>query len=183
MAGPAAGQRSGMSTPADLLLDGYGRLPDLVRAAGDGLSTEQLAAQLDPGANTVGWLLWHLARVEDESVAEAFGSERIWTAQGWSARFGLPFAEDDFGYGHSSEQVAAVRVESADLLIGYYDAVSVRTREHVSMVTGDDLDRVLDSSYDPSVTLGVRLVSVLEDAQQHVGQAALIRGILQRTGR
>lgn len=173
----------GMSTPADLLLDGYGRLPDLVRAAGAGLSAEQLAAQLDPDANTVGWLLWHLARLEDESVAGAFGSERVWTAQGWSERFDLPFPDDDFGYGHSSEQVAAVRVKSADLLTGYYEAVSTRTLEHVSMVSGDDLDRVLDSSYDPPVTLGVRLVSVLEDAQQHVGQAALIQGILQRAGR
>ena len=50
----------------------------------------------------------------------------------------------------------------------------------VSGVTDADLSRVVDEAWDPPVTLGVRLVSVISDGLQHAGQAAFIRGILRR---
>jgi hypothetical protein len=58
--------------------------------------------------------------------------------------------------------------------------VHATTQAFVATLTGADLDRVVDSAWDPPVTLGVRLVSVVADDLQHVGQAAYIRGILQR---
>ena len=170
-----------MSSPADLLLDGFGRFPELVQGAVEGLGADQLTHRLDPEANTIAWLIWHLARVEDLSLAEAFGGEQAWDSGGWADRFDLPFGPDDIGYGHDAEQVAAVRVGSPDLLLGYYAEVSRRTAEHLRFVTAEDLDRVVDRSYDPPVTLGVRLVSVLEDVAQHVGQAALLRGVITRS--
>jgi hypothetical protein len=169
-------------TPTEVLLELFGRLPDLVESAVDGLSADRLAARVDPDANSVGWLVWHLARVEDDHVAEASGVEQRWTADGWAERFDLPVDVDDIGYGHSSEQVGSVRVASADLLTGYYAAVHRQTLAQLSMLSGDDLDRVVDQSFDPPVTLGVRLVSVMQDVLQHAGQAALLRGVLERSG-
>jgi hypothetical protein len=166
-------------TPSEVLLEAYERLPGLVEAAVRGLSVDQLATRLDPEANTIGWLIWHLTRVQDDHVASAFGTEQVWTSQDWAERFALPFDVREHGYGHTAEQVAAVRVD-ADLLAGYFGAVHAQTRSLLASVTGDELDRVVDDSYDPPVTLGVRLVSVLEDDLQHVGQAALIRGVLGR---
>lgn len=168
-------------SPADLLLDGFGRFDELVEAAVDGLTEDQLTRRLDPEANTLAWLVWHLARVEDISVADAFGAEQVWLSDGWTEHFELPFGPDDMGYGHDVDQVAAVRVGSSDLLTGYYRDVARRTAEHLRFITADDLDRVVDRSYDPPVTLGVRLVSVLEDVAQHVGQAAFLRGIVTRS--
>ncbi|WP_143671920.1 DUF664 domain-containing protein, partial [Streptomyces caniscabiei] len=81
-------------------------------------------------------------------------------------------------YGHGAAQVAAVRVASGDLLTGYFDAVHERTLEYVRGLGPDDLDRVVDERWTPAVTLGVRLVSVLADDLQHVGQAAYVRGLL-----
>nr|WP_284290675.1 DUF664 domain-containing protein [Angustibacter aerolatus] len=83
----------------------------------------------------------------------------------------------DTGYGHSAEQVAAVRAPS-DLLAGYAEAVSQRTLEYVQSLTDDDLERVVDTRWDPPVTLGVRLASVVGDDLQHLGQAAYARGLL-----
>jgi hypothetical protein len=166
-------------TPAEVLLEAYERLPGLVDAAVHGLSLEQLTARLDPEANTISWLVWHLARVQDDHLAGAFGTEQVWTSQGWAGRFALPFDVAVHGYGHTPDQVAAVRVE-AELLMGYFDAVHTQTRTLLSTVSSDELDRVVDDSYDPPVTLGVRLVSVLEDDLQHAGQAAFVRGVLER---
>ncbi len=161
-----------------MLLDGFGRVPELLQAAVDGLTADELNHRVGGRSNSIAWLVWHLARVEDASIAEVFGSEPAWTAAGWYDRFGLPVEASDTGYGHDSEAVDTVRVDSAELLTGYYAAVHERTLEHLRFLGGEDLDRVVDEAYDPPVTLAVRLVSVLEDVLQHVGQAAFARGLM-----
>ena len=98
-------------------------------------------------------------------------------ADGWYDRFGLPFAPEEHGYGHSAEQVAAVQVETA-LLDGYHAAVHDRTIAYVATVDDDELARVVDEAWDPPVTASVRLVSVVGDCMQHLGQAAYVRGML-----
>ncbi|GAA5115491.1 mycothiol transferase [Haloechinothrix salitolerans] len=168
-------------TSAELLTDAFDRVRQIVHDVVDGLSPDQLAYRIDDDdANSIGWLIWHLTRVQDDHVADLAGTEQAWTSQGWIERFALPFDEADIGYGHSSEQVAAVRVESPDLLTDYHDAVYEQTIAYISTLSDDDLPRVIDESWDPPVTVGVRLVSVIGDDMQHAGQAEFIRGILER---
>jgi Protein of unknown function (DUF664) len=167
-------------TSAELLTDAFGRIAETVHEAVEGLTASQLATRLDQDANSIAWLCWHLARVQDDHVAGAFGVPQVWTEYG--KRFELPFAPSDIGYGQSSQQVSQVRVASADVLTGYYDAVHEQTIALVSGITDADLPRVVDENWDPPVTLSVRLVSVISDCLQHAGQAAFIRGILLRAG-
>ncbi|HEY0814575.1 MAG TPA: DUF664 domain-containing protein [Pseudonocardia sp.] len=165
---------------ADLLVDAFDRVRSTVHAVVDGLSVEELHAHLDPDANTIAWLVWHLTRVQDDHVADVAGLEQVYTAQGWAERFALPFSKAEIGYGHSSEEAAAVRVEDPALLVGYYDDVHNQTLRYLRGLTGPDLDRVVDEAYDPPVTLAVRLVSVVDDDLEHAGQAAFVRGVLKR---
>jgi len=165
-------------TSAELLTDAFGRVRETVHEAVEGLSAGQLTARLDEDANSIAWLCWHLARVQDDHVADAFGVEQVWPE--WAARFGLPFGPGATGYGHSSRQVAQVLVPAGDLLTGYHDAVHAQTIGLVAGVTDADLSRIVDERWNPPVTLGVRLVSVISDCLQHAGQAAFIRGILLR---
>ncbi|THA34474.1 DUF664 domain-containing protein [Streptomyces sp. A1277] len=165
---------------ADILTDGYSRIQEAVHAAVEGLRPDDLHARLDDGANSIAWLVWHLTRVQDDHIADAAGTEQIWSAQDWAGRFDLPLPADATGYGQSSEQVGAVRVGSADLLLGYYDAVHDHTLAFVGDLDGHALDRVVDEAWSPPVTLGVRLMSVLSDDLQHAGQAAFVRGVLER---
>ncbi|GAA2991942.1 mycothiol transferase [Streptomyces fulvorobeus] len=165
---------------AGVLADAFERIREAVHTAVDGLRPEDLNARLDEGANSISWLVWHLTRVQDDHVADAAGAEQVWLSQGWASRFGLPFADEATGYGHSSDQVAEVRVESAELLLDYYDAVHERSVAFVRGLDGRALERVVDENWSPPVTLGVRLVSVLTDDLQHAGQAAFVRGVLER---
>ncbi|MGH3434996.1 MAG: mycothiol transferase [Sciscionella sp.] len=167
-------------TSADLLVDGFGRIRELVHAAVEGLSTEELAFRADPEANSIAWLVWHLTRIQDDHIAAAAQIEQAWTEGGWVERFGLPFDRRATGYGHDAKDVAAVRVESGDLLTGYHDAVCEQTTRYVAALADPDLVRVVDAAWNPPVTLGVRLVSVLADDLQHVGQASFLRGIVER---
>ncbi|MFW3169200.1 mycothiol transferase [Geodermatophilus sp. CPCC 206100] len=162
----------------DLLRYAYDQIAETFRGTVEGLGADDLARQVAPDANPIGWLAWHLLRVQDDHVADVAGTEQVWTADGWAGRFGLPVDDAATGYGMSSAEVAAVRVPSADLLLGYAEAVSARTAEFLSGLSDDDLDRVVDTRWDPPVTLGVRLVSVLSDDLQHLGQAAYLRGLL-----
>ena len=160
-----------------LLTDALTRVREQVPAVVGGLDTDDLAWRPDPDANSIAWLIWHLTRIEDDHVSEVAGTEQVFTSDGWYERFGLPFPADAHGYGHSSAEVAAVKVPS-DLLAGYHDAVAEAVLAYVGTLTPGDLDRVVDERWDPPVTLGVRLVSVLSDDLQHVGQAAYVRGLL-----
>ena len=163
---------------SDLFIDAFGRLPQAVRRAVHGLDAGALNHRPYPQGNSISWLIWHLARSEDAQIAPLAGHQQAWTAEGWFERVGLPLAVEDTGYGHTSEQVAEVRVQSAEVLLEYYQAVHSRTAAFVSGVTGQDLDKVVDTAWDPPVTLGVRLVSILGDGLEHVGQAAYLRGML-----
>ncbi|MFV6032623.1 mycothiol transferase [Streptomyces sp. NPDC056264] len=164
---------------AGLLVDSFGRVRESVHEAVEGLTEDELAARADPDANSIAWLVWHLTRIQDDHLAGAFGTDQLWDADGWRDRFGLPFGKGATGYGQTSAQVGKVRAP-ADLLLGYHDAVHARTLDLVRSVTNADLDRVVDAAWDPPVTLGVRLVSVIADALQHAGQAAFVRGVVER---
>jgi uncharacterized damage-inducible protein DinB len=165
---------------SDLLIEAYDRLPDLVREAVDGLTPDELRWSPAPGANSIGWLVWHLTRVQDHHIAELLGQDQIWVSGDWATRFGLDPDPQDTGYGHPPELIATVRPDSAQVLVDYYDAVAARTRDLLRGLTPEDLDRVVDKRWDPPVTLGVRLVSVIDDDAQHAGQAAYVRGLLPK---
>lgn len=165
---------------AELLVDTFGRVKGVVYRVVDGLTPEQLSFRLDEEANSIAWLVWHLSRIQDDHVADAAGTEQVYTSEGWADRLALPFDASATGYGHSSDEVSSVRVDSGELLTGYHDAVHQQTLRFVEPLTDDDLDRIVDESWDPPVSLGVRLVSVISDGLQHAGQAALVRGIIKR---
>ena len=166
-------------TSSELLVDAFGRVQESVHGAVEGLTEEQLAFRVDAGANSIGWLVWHLSRVQDDHLAELVGQEQVWISAGWDKKFGLELDRMATGYGHTSAEVAKVRV-SAKNLVAYYDAVHEQTIEYVSGLTDADLPRVVDTAWDPPVTLAVRLISVVHDCMEHVGQAQFIRGVLDR---
>ena len=163
----------------DVLLDGFGRVRDDVHGAVEGLDESALTFRAGPDANTIAWLVWHLARIQDDHVSDVAHVEQTWTSAGWAQRFDLPFDSAATGYGHSSSDVAAVRADAA-LLLGYFDAVHQQTIKYVGGLHDSDLDRIVDERWDPPVSLGVRLVSVINDCTQHAGQAAFIRGLTER---
>ena len=174
-------------TVADLLADAFGRVREVVHAAVAGLTPGQLALRPESEANSIAWLVWHLTRIQDDHIADAAGTVQVWTwpAEGssgptWADRFGLPFATSATGYGHGAEAVAAVQVRPASLLTEYYDAVHAETIKFVRGLSDADLDRIVDDAWDPPVSLGVRLVSVISDDLQHAGQAAYLRGLIER---
>lgn len=163
----------------ELLLDAFGRIRELVEQIADELDDRTATLQVDQGANTPSWLLWHLARVQDDHVAALAGVAQAWDT--WADRFDLPFDHRDIGYGHDVEQVLQVRAPGR-LLNDYHRDVDALTRRYVETLDVAELARVVDEDWDPPVTVSMRLVSVLGDAWQHAGQAAFVLGVSRRLG-
>ncbi|NYF98501.1 mycothiol transferase [Janibacter cremeus] len=164
-------------TPAELLIDAFDRVRDGALAVVDGLTEDQLAHRIAPDTNSIAWLVWHAYRVQDDHVADAAGLQQVWAARGFIEHFDLDLDEDDTGFGHTPAQVAKVRAP-AHLLARYVEATHRQSVAWIGGLTEADLDRVVDDAWDPPVTLGVRLVSVVNDDTQHIGQAAYVRGLL-----
>lgn len=167
-------------TPIDLLADAAGRIPAIVHAALDGADRATLVRRLDPEANTLAWLAWHIAREVDAQLAPLAGTSEIWLSGGWADRAGLALPATDMGYGHTPEQVALVDADPR-LLLDYLDAVHQALAAYLGRLTDSDLDAVVDERWDPPVSLGVRLVSIIGDGLEHAGQASFLRGVLDRT--
>ena len=167
-------------TGNDVLQDNFIRIRDTAHRVVDGLEPAHLQWRPDPEANPIAWLVWHIARVQDDHVAEVAAREQCWVQDDWAARFGLPAETMETGFGHTPEEVARVRPGSPQDLLAYMDVVTEETLRWLPGLSAADLDAVVDESWDPPVTLGVRLVSVTADSWAHLGQAAYVRGLLDR---
>jgi hypothetical protein len=168
-------------TSVDLLTDAFSRVHGVVHQAVDNLTPDELAFRVNGNTNSIAWLVWHLSRVTDDHLSEAASKEQVWIGNGWAEKFALPFPPDATGYGFGGDDVAAVKVKSGEILIGYFDEVIEEATRFVKHLKDDDFARVVDDSWTPPVTLAVRLISVISDDLQHAGQAMFIRGIVENS--
>ena len=167
----------------ELLIDGYGRIEQVLAKALEGLKEEALNWQPHPDCNSMGWLAWHLTRVQDDHVAGLMGEEQLWITEGWQAKFNRPAEAKDIGFGHSSEDVAAFKSPDVKTMLGYHRAVLKRTNGYIAKLSLSELERELNEPwYQPLPTVGVRLISVMSDNLQHAGQIAYLRGLLKGRG-
>ncbi len=166
-----------------LIIDGYERVLQVLEETLDGLTQEDLNKQPRSDGNSLGWLAWHLTRVQDDHIADLMGEEELWVKDGWHARFNRPPDSSDIGFGHSAEDVAAFRSPEVKTLLEYHRVVLERSKRYLSTLSVAELDRELNEPwFQPLPTVGVRLISVMSDNLQHAGQAAYVRGLLQGKG-
>jgi hypothetical protein len=165
----------------ELIVDGFERLPDLAEEALSGVHAVDLDRPPRPGANPLGWTVWHLTRVQDGQIADLMGDPAadLWTRDGWHRKFNRPPDHEDSGYGHTAAQVRAFRSPSTKLQLDYLRATTERTKQYLASLTPADLDRVLDEPGPDPATVGVRLLSILADCHQHAGEAAYINGLVK----
>ena len=166
-----------------LINDGYGRVLQILGRALNGLTQDDLNELPHPDCNSMGWLAWHLTRVQDHHFADLIGEEQLWVKDGWHARFNRAPDPRDIGWGHSPEDVAAFSSPDAETLLEYYRAVLEHSKSYINTLSAPDLDRELNEpQYQPLPTVGVRIISVMSDNLQHAGQVAYVRGLLKGRG-
>lgn len=167
----------------DLLADGYGRVLEFLENVLDGLNKDDLNWQPHQDCNSIGWLTWHLTRQHDAQMASLMGKEQLWIKEKWCAKFNRPADLHDIGFGHTPAQVAAFESPDIQTLLDYHRAVLERSKQYFLILSVTDLDQEIDEPwFQPLPTVGVRLISILEDSLLHAGQAAYVRGLRQGKG-
>ena len=167
----------------DLLADGYGRVLEFMENVLRELTQDDLNWQPRQDCNSIGWLAWHLTRQQDAQIASLMGDDQLWTKDGWHSKFHRPPDPEDIGFGHTPEQVSAFESPDVQVLLDYHRAVLERSRQYFLTLSKTDLHRELNEPwFQPLPTVGVRLVSILEDSLLHAGQAAYVRGMRQGKG-
>ncbi|WP_029089484.1 mycothiol transferase [Brevibacterium album] len=160
----------------DVLIEAAGRPAEAARALRGSLARGALNVHPANHPNSPAWLLWHSGRELDSQLSELTGASEVWTGRAFSERSGLGALGESIGLGHTGEQARAIAVDDPDVLLDYLTAVTEELCAYVRTLREADLDTVIDESWDPPVTRGVRLVSMIDDAVQHVGQAAYAAG-------
>jgi hypothetical protein len=161
---------------ASVLIDGFTRVRDSQHHILEDLTDDELTREPHP---PIGWLSWRVSRILDSNVTRLQGREQLWIADGWHQRFGMPPEPADFGRGagHTREQVRAFRA-GRELLLAYHDVAYDLTMAYVEKLTQEDLDRELNEpQYQPLPTLGVRLMSLLENGMQNSGQMGYLKAL------
>lgn len=167
----------------DLLSDGYGRVQDFLEHVLDGLTQDDLDWQPRSDCNSIGWLAWHPTRQHDVQISSLMGEDQLWMSDKWYTKSNRPADHKDVGFGHTPEQVAAFESPNTKTLLGYRRAVLERSKRYFLTLSNTDLDRELNEPrFQPLPTIGVRLISIMDDAMIHAGQAAYIRGLRQGKG-
>lgn len=167
----------------DLLEDGFNRVPAYVEHILTGLSREDTSWLPRADSNSIGWLIWHLTRQQDAQVSALMGEDQIWIKDGWHQKFERPDDPHDIGFGDTPEDVAAFKPPGNNVMLDYLRAAVKRTITYIGRLSEKDLDRKLDEpQYQPLPTVGVRLISILDDCVIHAGQAAYVRGLRQGKG-
>ena len=178
--GPSEGGNAGAMDAQDVLIDAASRPAAAARELQSKLDPTILNAHPGGHDNSIAWLLWHIGREIDAQLADLSGEPEVWGQ--FADRIGLGKAGEAVGYGHTSAQAHAIRVEKAGPLLDYLDAATEALTIYVRNLSDNELGAVIDETWNPPVTRGVRLVSIIDDAAQHVGQAAYIVGALGRHG-
>jgi len=165
---------------AEFITGIFTRISQVLETSLDGLNEYEINRQPCPECNSIGWMVWHLTRVQDRFVAMLSDNEQVWITEKWYENFGREADSRDIGYGHSPEDIANFKAPDAKILLDYHHATLERTKQYTNRISPEELDRAIDDSGAPTVAL--RLTAFISDNLQHAGQVAYLRGWLKSQG-
>ncbi|MGG5370295.1 DinB family protein [Enterococcus sp. AZ196] len=142
------------------------------------MTTEEANEMPAPLIKSVIWLMWHTARELDMQISDLNGTEYLWTSAGWSEKFALDLPDDTEDYRHTPEEAAKVIVTDRQLVRDYLSASVEFTKQYLDKLDEGSLAEVIDTNWDPPVTRQVRIISAIDDAVMHSGQAVYTRRLV-----
>lgn len=145
-----------------------------LQASCQGLTREQMLWRPAPGANHIGFILWHLGRANDSMMQRATKGSQVWEEEGWYKRFGYP--QEGMGTGFGEEQIDALPLPQPEELLAYLTRVHQELLKRVQSMTPEHLDRPMDPAQ-PDRTVGMMLRHIITHSNNHHGQVDYIRGL------
>ena len=165
---------------AEFITGIFTRISQVLETALDGLTENEINRLPNPECNSIGWMVWHLTRVQDRFIAMLSNNEQVWITEKWYGIFSREADANDNGFGHRPEDLANFKVPDTKTLLDYHHAVLEKTKQYTNKLSPEELDRVINDSRAPTVAL--RLTAFISDNFQHAGQVAYLRGWIRSQG-
>lgn len=151
------------------------RSEEFLTSALKDLSQQEFAWSPGPESNSMAFIMWHQARVEDFFVNRVIrGQVELYEAQGFRDRLGTP--PKDTGNSYTVEKLRAWQAPPMETLVAYHQAVRQATLDLLETVTPQKLDEVPKPDRSPE-SVGIMLMRVITEAAHHVGQMSYLRGM------
>ena len=142
------------------------------------LSPDELSFQPKPHSNSIVFLIWHLARVEDLWINKVLkGTQEIYETDGWYKRFGTADWKDN-GIGFDIQKLTTWPAPKMELLQAYAAAVRAKTRDYLGTLKAGNLDETRELRWG-SGKVGSVLSHLITEVSEHSGQIGYIKGILK----
>ncbi|MFC1994682.1 DinB family protein [Chloroflexota bacterium] len=143
----------------------------------DGLTQEEAAWSPRAECNSIAFISWHIARVEDFFVNRALQrKDELYESEGWQEKLGTPPKE--VGYQYTVGQLCAWPVPQLEVLRAYADSVREKTLAFLKHLAPARLSEVPRPDRSPD-SIGVTLGRISTEIALHVGQIAYLRGMLR----
>jgi hypothetical protein len=157
----------------------------------DSLTQEEVAWHPRPDANSIGLILFHMARSEDSFVNARIQSKpTIWESGKWYQKLNKPV--NDTGSHYTAEQVSRFEVPELKELLAYTNAVRKQTMEYLKDLTQEKLDRKVEMPPIPQSAdgkpaapvrppfepvVGSMFMFTVTHLAQHAGEISYLRGL------
>jgi len=167
-----------------LIIDFFVRISQELERVVDGLTVDELNQRPHPDCNSIGWLCWHLTRSHDRNLSELVKKQQLWIRDEWHVRFNRDPDPTDTGFSHNPEEVMAFKSPDGKTILEYHNAVLELANQYMNNnLSETDLKRRVKSPTLRNVaTVRGRLLGIISEGLQHVGQAAYVRGLLEGEG-
>lgn len=141
------------------------------------LTQEELGWRPASGCNSIGIILFHIARSEDSFIQSRLqDSPQVWESEKWFDKLGMD--KDEAGSHYTVEQVNEFTVPDMEKLVAYQDAVRETTLAYLDTLSADDLDRKVTMPFGDFNVAGILALTV-SHAAGHAGEMSYLRGMLR----
>ena len=141
------------------------------------LTQQDLAWRPSSGCNSMGLILFHVAKGEDSFILGSLqGKPALWSSQKWYDKMNLP--ESEAGNRYTVDQVNCFMVPDMKQLMAYYDTVRTETLRYLDTLKPADFDRKVKLPFGEFNVAGVFSV-IASHTAQHNGEIAYLRGMLK----
>ncbi len=145
----------------------------------DGLSEDELSWQPTLESNSIDWMVWHMARVEDNLVNVVLQKRvPIWERDGWGKCLGIAYT--GAGAGMTMDEIRAMGGIDVPKVMGYYRSIRKETSGYfANAMSEDDLSRVIEHTNFRGWTGAQILGRLLCEEAEHLGQIEYLRGMMR----
>ena len=141
------------------------------------LTPQELAWRAGPEANPIGWILWHMIRVEDMWIQFFVQHQpEIWERDGWHQKFGLPTRNN--GFGHTPDQVSDFPNLDLSELLSYGQAVRTQTLQYLGGLSPEDYN-IVPRERRPEMSVGAVFRQIVGEFYQHQGHISYLKGLIR----